>query len=264
MCGFWSNDPYTSLLKSFGYNAVRLPRTSIKPLQILIKNGGDVSYFGELPTVFRLLDNNKDDILPKIIDNVPAASISGQQTGNLTIGIGLSILGNIISAMGGSPVGLDSEYKQAKAVSFQYQNVLQDYIEQAALAVFLEQSDVVPSSNTVANLLEADEVFIIISIIKSNKFAIFPKTSRDTDTKLDIKKIQDLVGANVKVSSNSQDLSAIVFEGSTPLVFGFQAVQLFYDRGQYFTLKPIKPHNVMRGKNSLLTESPFVRLEGYN
>lgn len=262
MCGFWSNDPYTSLLKSFGYNAVRLPRANIRPLQVLSKNGGDASYIGELTTVFRPRDNNTP--IPKTIDNNPAANISGQKSGELSVGLGLSILGNIITAMGGSTVGLDSKYQQAKAVSFQYQDVLQDLVETAALDEFLGQADINPSSTTIARLLEADEVFITTSTIKSRKFTIYPKVSRGTDTQFDIPEIQGIVSLNVKVSSQSHDSSAITFEGATLLVFGFQAVQLFYDRGQYFSLKPIKTDKAMRGRKSLLTEAPFVRLEGYN
>ena len=261
MCGFWSNDPYTSLLKSFGYNAVRLPRADIKPLQVLSKNGGDASYFGELTTVFRPRDNNTS--LPKSIDNTPAAKISEQKSDDLSIGLGLTILGNVISAMGGSKLGLDSKYQQAKAVSFQYQDVLQDKVEPAALDKFLGQADVDPSSNTVANLLEADEVFIITSTIKSKKFTIYPKASRGSDTQVSIPEIQGIVGSNVQVSTQSQDSSAITFEGPTPLVFGFQAVQLYYDRDQHFSLKPLKTKVAMRGKNRLLTDAPFVRLGGY-
>jgi hypothetical protein len=261
MCGFWSNDPYTSLLKSFGYNAVRLPRSNIRPLQVLSKNGGDASYFGELTTVFRPRDSNTP--IPMSVDNTPAANISGQKSGDLSVGLGLSILGNIITAMGGSTVGLDSKYQQAKAVSFQYQDVLQDVVEPAALDQFLGHADINPSSNTVTNLLEADEVFITTSTIKSKKFTIYPKSSRSADTQVNISEIQGMVGANVKVTSQSHDSSAITFEGPTPLVFGFQAVQLFYDRGQYFRLKEVKTDKAMRGRKSLLTEAPFVRLEGY-
>jgi hypothetical protein len=261
MCGFWSNDPYTSLLKSFGYNAVRLPRANIRPLQVLSKNSGDVSYLGELTTVFRPPDKNTP--IPKTIENNPATNISGQKSGDLSVGLGLSILGNIIIAMGGSTLDLDFKYQQAKTVSFQYQDVLQDLVEPAALDQFLGQADINPSSITSTKLLEADEVFITTSTIKSKKFTIHPKTSRNTDTQFNIPEIQGIIGSNVKVSSQSHDSSAITFEGPSPLVFGFQAVQLFYDRGQYFSLKPIKTDKAMRGKRSLLTEAPFVRLEGY-
>jgi hypothetical protein len=262
MCGFWSNDPYTSLLKSFGYNAVRLPRANIKPLQVLSKNGGDASYFGELTTVFRPRENN-DTPIPKTIDNTPAANISGQKSGDLSVGLGLSILGNIITAMGGSALGLDSKYQQARTVSFQYQDVLQDLVETAALDKFLGQADINTSATTAANLLEADEVFITTSTIKSKKLTIYAKASKGADTQVDVHTIQGIVGSNVKVSTHSQDSSAITFEGPTPLVFGFQAVQLFYDRGQYFSLKPLKTDKAMRGKRSLITEAPFVRLDGY-
>ena len=47
----WCSDPFLSVLKQYGYNVVRLPRTGIKPLQILMRAGSDLDRLGDLTTI---------------------------------------------------------------------------------------------------------------------------------------------------------------------------------------------------------------------
>src|SRR5690349_22455405 len=94
-----ASDPFINALKSFGYNVVRLPKPDMQPLQILAKNGDNLERLGALTT---LLVPGGAINQPKITSGTPVAPISGSRTGDLKIGLGLSILGNVIGAMGGS------------------------------------------------------------------------------------------------------------------------------------------------------------------
>src|SRR5438132_14374872 len=102
------SDPFLTYLKSFGYCVIRLPKVDIKPLQILTKRGSDLERLGELET---LLVSGSNIPAPPTKENVRAANISGQRTSDLSIGVGLSILGSVIGAMGGSKLGLDVKYQ---------------------------------------------------------------------------------------------------------------------------------------------------------
>jgi len=262
MFGFLSNDPLISSLRSFGYNVVRLPRADITPLQILTKKNNEFQRLGEVSAVFKSRGNVA---IPDIHENIPAANVSGQKSGDLSLGLGLSILGGIISALGGSPLALDTKYQKAKSVSFQYEGVLENNIGIVELDQFLTDADINPFSTYVSDLLKSDQVYITTSTIKSRKFTIYPKSAKGVDLGIQIPQIQGIVGSNIKVSSQGQDSSAITFEGSILLVFGFQAVQLFYDRGHYTRQEPVKADAVMRGTSrrrgaKLLSYGPFIEL----
>jgi hypothetical protein len=262
MFGFLSNDPLISLLRSFGYNVVRLPKANIKPLQLFGKKNNELYRLGELAVVFKSRGNAP---LPSIMENASTANISGQRSGDLSAGLGLSMLGGVISSLGGSTSGLDSKYQQANSIAFQYEDVLEDSVDGAALDQFLSDADINPFSKTVDALLESDQVYVTTATIKSRKFTIFPKTAKGTDIALQIPPIQGVVGSNVKVSSQGQNSSAITFEGSTPLVFGFQAVQLFYDKGHYTRYEPAKLDVTMRGPSNrrgakVIAQGPFINL----
>ncbi|HOI15190.1 MAG TPA: clostripain-related cysteine peptidase [Geobacteraceae bacterium] len=86
----WCKDPFLVYLKQFGYNAIRLPKADVRPLQLLAKDGKEFNRLGEIHHL--LVAGNAVSLL-KLLENTPTASISGQRTGDLSLGIGLSILG---------------------------------------------------------------------------------------------------------------------------------------------------------------------------
>ena len=260
------NDPFVTVLKSFGYNLIRLPKADVRPLQILARQGGDLTRLGELS---ELLVAGSDIPLPSMSENTRAANISGQRTSDLSLGVALTILGNVLSAMGGSKLGLDSTYQQAKTAAFEFQDVLEDKVDIVKLDKYLGNADVSPFSRYVADLLEADEIFVTTATIKSTKFTLEAKTSDTASLEVSIPVIQNIVGGNVKVSGTSSTTSKLTYEGPVPLVFGFQAVRLYYDQGNYTAFEPVGAGEIpMRALPGVpaervkpyMTEGAFVRV----
>jgi hypothetical protein len=259
--GALSNDPLLSLLRSFGYNVVRLPRSSITPLQLFTRKDTQLYPIGPLQEVFVSRGNVS---LPAIQENQPLATFSGKKSGELSTGLGLSVLGGIISAFGGSIAGIAAKYKQAKSVSFQYEDVLEDSVMFAQLDRFLADADIDPLSKCVGDLLESDQVYVTTSTLKSKKFTVIPQASKGGNLDIKAPEIQNLVGANVTITSDEESSSTITFEGKTPLVFGFQVWQLFYQKGKYGRAEPPKKELTLgpskKSGAKLLTQGPFASL----
>jgi hypothetical protein len=261
-----NSDPLITSLKSFGYCIVRLPKADIKPLQILAKQGNNLERLGDLTT---LLVAGSHIALPELRQDIVASNIIGEQSGKLNIGVGLSLLGNIIGAMGGSKLGLDVQYQKAKSAAFEFHEVLEDRVEVAKLDQYLADADVNPFSRHVATLLEADEIFITTAVIKSRTFTLEAKKADETELTLSVPDLQQIVGANVEVGTQNSIASKITYTGAVPLVFGFQGVRVYYDDGRYTAFKPLKAGAAaMRdlrmapndGAERFVSESPFVRL----
>jgi hypothetical protein len=262
-----NSDPLLTYLKSFGYSVVRLPRTDIRPLQVLVKEGTRLTRLGDLATILR---PGKQIALPTLKENVAAASLSGERTRDLSIGVGLSILGNVIGAMGGSQLGLDAGYKNAKTAAFEFADVLEDRADLVEIDQYLSDADISAFSSHVAQLLEADAIYVTTSTIKTRKFIVQAKESSGATLDVKVPVIQAAVGGSVKVSPSASANSKVVYEGTVPLVFGFQAARLFYENGHYTAFKPIEPgttalESVTHPRDPrvdyLLTESPFARLD---
>ena len=261
-------DPILTHLKSFGYSVIRLPRTDIRPLQILVREDARLTRLGDLVTV---LKPGKQVALPALKENITAANISGERTRDLSIGVGLTILGSVIGAMGGSKLGLEVGYKNAKTITFEFADVLEDRVELADIDQYLSDADISAFSNHVAKLLEADAVYATSSTIKTNKFIVQAKDSSGVTLDVQVPEIQGVVGGSVKVSTAGSSASKVVFEGAVPLVFGFQAARLYYENGRYTAFKPLIPGETALESVSgprdgradyLVTESPFIRLDG--
>jgi hypothetical protein len=262
-----NSDPFLTYLKSFGYSVVRLPRTDIRPLQVLVKEDTRLTRLGDLETILR---PGTQIPLPKPKENVAAASISGGRTRDLGIGVGLSILGSVIGAMGGSQLGLDVSYKNAKTALFEFADVLEDRVELAEIDQYLTDADISAFSSHAARLLEADAVYVTVSTIKSRKFIVQAKEASGVPVELKLPVIQTVVGASVKVSAAGTTDSRIAYQGAEPLVFGFQAARLFYEDGRYTSFAPMRPGDAaLEARRAsgdaradfLVTDSPFVRLD---
>lgn len=229
------SDPFVNALKSFGYLVVRLPKADTQPLQIVQRNGKQLERLGAMT---KLLTAGETIAVPKIASGTPVAPINGTRTGEMKIGLGLSILGNIIGAMGGSNLGIDVAYKNAKSAVFEFSDVTEDKVEVVELDQYLGDADINPANVFVSKLLEADSVYVITAVLKSTRFAFEAKASNGTDAAVSVPVIQAAVGGNVKVTTANTAESKVTYEGKIPLVFGFQAVQLIFDDGRYTAFKP--------------------------
>jgi hypothetical protein len=256
-------DPYLKELRARGYNVVRLPKADIRPLQLLAKRGDALDRIGELGTVLPA----GSIAPPPLKEDTPVASLSGVHSGELSLGVGLSILGTIIGAMGGSKLGLDVAYKNAKSVTFEFLDVLEDRVEVARLDQYLAAADVSPFSSYVAKMLDADQLHVTTATIKSNRISVESKGTGATGVDVSVPEIKGVVGGNVKVGGGSDKTSKVTFEGTVPLVFGFQAVRLFYEKGRYQRFEVLGGGAVLEKVpapeavgTELLGRGPFVRV----
>jgi hypothetical protein len=229
-------DPATTYLKQFGYNVIRLPKADFNPLTLLVREKQTMAELGNLSTVIQ-----PDGVsIPNIKKDNPVTHIAGKKTANLSAGIALDILGKVITAMGGSKLGLDLKYKNARTIQFTFSNALEDSIQITELDKFLAKSDIVGNPGHVARLMEADDVYIVTAVLKSNEITVDASGSSDLGTNVSIPEIQNAIGGNVEVSKSTTSEASLNFKGNVPLAFGFKAIRLFYEDGKYRRFEPAK------------------------
>lgn len=228
-------DPSLSVLKSKGYNVVQLPRVDLLPTQLLVAKGNKLQRLGELLSVF-VADPDGPPV-PTIKPDRPGPNISGTKSADLDAGFGLNLLGGLISALGGSTLALNTAYSRARTVQFEFAATIENSAELALIDQFLAGSRINPFARAVAEMLEADKVYVVTSTLKANTINVTAKDASKQSIGLDLPVIQNAIGGNLKVTGNAADDSVVSFQGAVPLVFGFQAVQLVFDHGRYRTFK---------------------------
>lgn len=227
-------DPALTFLKGKGYNVVRLPKSDIRPTQLMVRNGKRLRRIGDLDTVFIA---HEQAPIPAVSGDNPNATISGQKSADLDIGVGLNILGGLISALGGSTLALNIGYQSARSVQFEFADVVENNAQTTLLDQFLTGATVNPFALAVAQMLEADSVYVITSTLKSARINVIAKDQSKTAVSVDVPVLQQAIGGNVAVTAAGAESSLVSYQGRVPLVFGFQAVRLIFDNGKYRSMK---------------------------
>src|SRR5256885_5879483 len=222
------SDPALTYLKQYGYSVVRLPRADITPLLLLAPEGKSLNRLGAVHSLFQAGVVQ----LPEVKENTPAADIKGSIKTTVSLGLGLSLLGNFLQAMGGKAFGLDVAYKKANQVTFEFSALLSDSIEVTDLDKFLNTAEVDHNSRHVAELLEGDEVYVVTTTLKTKQFTVDAQADGGVKVAVSIPSIKQIVGGDVSVTRDSSNDSKVGYVGSALLVFGFSAVRLEYQNGR--------------------------------
>jgi hypothetical protein len=240
-----------SYLSKFGYAAVALPRTTLRPGQILLHQNGALVNPSPLTAIFE-----PDELAPpKISGDRPAASLNGDTSDKLELNLGLNILGGFITALGGS-LGFKFAFNKTKRIEFVYQDVQEAILgfpgDDGEIEENFDQIDkflhdaILSPGPTVLDEIKQNDLYLTTAVIKSRKMLVKATDSRGADVAIDIPTIQGVVGGNVKVTAASANNSTASFEGDTLLVFGIRPVQLLFKNGAYRTAKSA-PNVAVRG-----------------
>jgi hypothetical protein len=233
-------DQSITFLKDFGYSVFRVPRPGAQPLEVLHRNGKDLTRLGGIGD---LITGGAVPPPPMHRDDRPGVSIEGVESGKVNVSIGVNILGAFIGALGGGNLGLQLGFNRARSVTFTYSAVTEDSIDVLALERFIQAGRInehIPSG-TVDKLID-DEVYAITSVLKTNKIVVSAQGESGQSVQVDVPVIQEAVGGNVKVATEGAISSKVSFEGAFAIPFAFQAVQLvFGDSGEFLTTEQLPP-----------------------
>jgi hypothetical protein len=264
-------DQSITFLKDRGYCVLRTPRADTRPLQTLLRaEKKDLTRLGELATISVAGTNP----LPALsIDNDAPIEISGKESSDTKIEVGVSILGSIVKALGGNTLGISAAYTKAKAVTFKFEHVLEDHIDVDRLDQYLSTCSFRTDGHTVVDALIDDAVYVITSTLKTDKFTVNAKGDSGTKVGLDVPVINQIASGSLKVDTTHANEGIVSYEGRTPVVFGFQAVQIFADevhgRPAFTIVNPVEAgsvaaREVRRREPTMLTldQGAFFRMDG--
>lgn len=233
-------DESITFLKDRGYCVLRVPRADARPLQTLLRaDKKDLVRLGELGTISTPGSNP----LPSLsIDNEAPVEISGKESSSTKVEVGLEILGGIIKALGGNALGINAGFDRAKAMTFKFENVLEDHIDLDKLDQYLSTSGFAAAGNAVTKSLKDNAVFVVTSTLKTNKFTVNAKSDSGVKVGLDVPVISGAASGSLKVETSRATEGTVSYEGKTPVVFGFQAVQIFTeDKGGRLVFSAMDP-----------------------
>jgi hypothetical protein len=137
--------------------------------------------------------------------------------------------------------------KTAKAVRFRFPSVLTDALSGVAVDKYLGAARLDASARQHAKELNAGDLYLVTLGAKTHRFEVDIVGDNDGGGGVNIPEIQQVIGGSVKVSAGAGAGSAVAYEGSTPVYFGFQAIRLYFRDGTYQGFKPL-----LAGKGTML------------
>jgi hypothetical protein len=223
-------DPSLTFLNDKGFNVVKLPRAGIEPLDVLGKDHTTTERLGKIQRIWA-----SELPIPQPDPPVPAAAINGQQTSNLKLNIGLKLLTDILGAMGANMPQIGFAFSRAKSLQFTFTDVESISVSPFALGDYLADGDLKTSNPFVSRYFEDDDTdaYVIFEVLKSASILVKATDSRSSDISLDLPAVQQQIGVDVKVSSDSNKSGAVNFQGKTALTFGFKAFAIEFIDGRW-------------------------------
>jgi hypothetical protein len=264
-------DQSIAFLRGFGFSVFRFPRASAQPLELMHREGKDLTRLGMVADLVSAGDVAAPDVRR---DSNPGIDIEGKETSKVNVAIGVSILGSFVGALGGGKIGLDLAFSKARTVTFQYAAVMEDAVDVLSLEKFVKAGRISPHipAGTLEKLLDG-EVYVVTSVLKTRKIVMSAHGEDGAAVKVDVPVIQQAVGANLKVDTAGTRESRVAFEGAVPVAFAFQAVQLvFSESGEFLTTQQLPagdvaaralppPRAQARGPVFLEARGAFVRVD---
>jgi hypothetical protein len=221
------SDKSVNYLKSLNLNVVLHPSEDLKPLDLLGEFKGARGIIGSLDQ----LTEAQATALPAITSAV-AANINGQKSSKLPIELGLNVLGNILSAMGGN-LDLSASYQQASKVEFSYTDVTRHRANTIAIGDYLSAAKVRWGHPILKKyLFGSGNLYAITEVVTARKIGVTAYREDNTKIAIDVPVIQQIAGGSIKVGSDLSSTTTVVYEGPADLAFGFVAIELSAgDRG---------------------------------
>ena len=117
-------DPFLSHLKGIGANVVYPPRSTLNPLELMLKKRRTLERWGDTTGAFI-----STEPVPEIKSKVTIDSFKGNRAVTHDVSIGLTLLKTILTQLGASTVGIKASYKNAKRISFVYDGITSEFCD---------------------------------------------------------------------------------------------------------------------------------------
>lgn len=199
----------TRVLKDHGWTAIPFPNSSFRLFTLVFERRGSRGHSNDFEY---LAPGLIPRILPDDISQIP--DLSGARTEGLDVSLGLSILSGLISALGGGTLGLKAGFKNADKVTIAYSGLSGQSISPVALQQGLNQA-LLPAGGLLRDWLD-DNLYVATSVLYARKISIEATRSNGTEAGLDVPVISGAASGSVKVTTQNETQSKLLFEGTQP------------------------------------------------
>jgi hypothetical protein len=242
----WCSDPFQTELRRRGYCVVGLPRTSIVPLTLLLRDGDRFESIGPITDV---LTPDPEIDVPDVDQGGTVADLGSLRTGALRAGLGLSVLAGIVKGLGGNADTLKLTYAKTRRLTLELQNIHEDSVPVVRVETYLAGSDLNPLSRHTSRLLHIGGIYLITSTLKSSLLEIEAEAKSSGELAVNAEALTAAgIQGQAAITATQGAITRVRYKGDEELVFAFKAIQLSYRNGQFERYRYVDPKAAKMGK----------------
>lgn len=237
-------DKSVNYLANLGLNTILHPQAGIAPLALLGEADGQRALIG---TLDQLVEHGSAPT-PAITSSV-AGNINGQRSSKLPVELGVTLLGNIIGAMGGGNLGINAAYSRARRVEFAFTGVTRDRANVIQIGDYLDAAEIRWHHPILERyLFGKGNLYVLTEVVRSKELSVTAYDEHKASLALEVPVIQQIVGGKVSVGSEGSGETGISYKGERELAFGFVAIELSasdnHNGELHLVFRPTKPGGV--------------------
>jgi hypothetical protein len=220
------DDPLVLAFRRIGYNVVRFPSLSYRPLLLLESDGRRAARsVGPLET--ELASTGPP---PSISTAQPAPDIEIQTTRKLSGKLALDVLRPLLAAIGANATA-SASVTETSAASVSLQAVTRDSVAPGDLARYLE-GDVRARSSHVEDAAASGRLYVVTGVLRSAALSLRLDAAVARQAQVSVSP-GDALQVTVGPEDSTDRSCELTFVGPQALAFAFQAVKLVYEHGIY-------------------------------
>lgn len=230
------SDPATTYLKELGYNVVRYPDASIKPLTVFGQLGGTSRQLGSL----KHLVISSDAKHPTVSSPQAAPAIKFQNSSKLKFKFGIKVLAGFLGALG-TQFDPSATFTNAKTLQFQFRDVSASRVVPAEVGAYLDQGEIdFNAAIFEPYLFGSGRLFIVTDVLLSKSITTKFEKTAGVAAAVQLPALEGQLSGGVTVSADSAEQGLITYTGTQPVTFAFRCVEVAVedDGGVSVTVPP--------------------------
>ncbi len=220
-------------LRKAGYDLIDSPVRNHKLLQIWIKDTGDP------PTMYyqHLHHALESPVKLQTVEDA-ALSVNHRQKQDYNFNIGITVLDNLLTALGLGNLGGALSIQGGKNVSISYSNSKTLMVPVGSVEQFLNTSDFThPNKNLLRNA-NRNRLLLITGILVAQDVRAIIETSNAIDSTLEVN-LNELAEGRAVFAHSKDNILEMTSEGNTYFPVAVQSYRLDWDHGEFDRMKLI-------------------------
>jgi hypothetical protein len=242
---------FTPMVKRFlpdsDYLPLALPSSDMDVLWVLTREREVIRRFGVLGDVLTGPTPPGEEFVRRNADVVDA---TGKANHSLKIGLTVSVVNTILTALGGK-AGLNLSDTGAASVEYTYSDVHADTVDLVKLDTWLAEADLAHTAPRVSDLVVAEKIYVVVGALKASGISVSLLDNSSQSVDVDVPTIQNLVGGSIKIDTASGRSNTITFHGTQSLTVAAKVAQLKVDERGFWVSE-----RLVRGNTTQIQSVP--------